>query len=78
VFVRNRAIWLLDRADAHLSMNDVEAACAGIQQAWETAAGTSSQRILRRLTTTVSSLDRWGTVPAVAELRDRIRIVSPA
>lgn len=78
LFVRNRAIWLLDRADAHLSMNDVEAGCDGIQRAWETAAGTSSQRILRRLTTTVTSLERWGTVPAVANLRDRIRVGSPA
>jgi transcriptional regulator with XRE-family HTH domain len=78
LFVRNRAIWLLDRADAHLSMNDLDAACEGIQQAWETAAGTSSQRILQRLSVTVSSLDRWGTVPAVADLRDRIRIPAPA
>lgn len=78
LFVRNRAIWLLDRADAHLSMQDVEAACDGIEQAWETAAGTSSQRILRRLTMTVSSLDQWGTVPAVADLRDKIRIAVPA
>jgi hypothetical protein len=78
LFVRNRAIWLLDRADAHLSMNDIEAGCDGIQQAWETAAGTSSQRILRRLTTTVASLDRWGTVLVVADLRDRVRVGSPA
>lgn len=78
LFVRNRAIWLLDRADAHLRMNDLEGGCDGIQQAWETAAGTSSQRILRRLTTTVASLEPWSTVPAVTDLRERIRVGSMA
>jgi transcriptional regulator with XRE-family HTH domain len=77
LFVRNRAIWLLDRADAHLAMNDLEAACDGIEQAWETAAGTSSRRILRRLTAAVSSLDRWGAVSVVADLRERIQVPAP-
>lgn len=33
LFVRNRVIWLLDRADAYLGLNEVEEACAGVRQA---------------------------------------------
>jgi hypothetical protein len=73
LFVRNKAIWLLDRADAHAAMEEVDAACADIRRTFETAAGISSLRTMRRLAATTSRLDRWRDVPEVAEVRDMVR-----
>lgn len=73
LFVRNRAIWLLDRADAYAALEEVDAACADIRQTFQTAAGTSSPRTMRRLAATVSRLDRWREVREVVEVRDMFR-----
>jgi hypothetical protein len=77
MFVRNRAIWLLDRADAHLALNDAEEACAEIQQAWNVAAGTMSRRIHQRLVATASALVRRDPSPRVNHLRENLRAAFP-
>ncbi|MBI1758787.1 MAG: helix-turn-helix transcriptional regulator [Actinobacteria bacterium] len=78
VFVRNRAIWLLDRAAAHVELEQVEAACTDVRAAWDAAAGTSSLRIMRRLRAGVANLGRWGQEPQVVELTHRWRTTPTA
>lgn len=72
-FVRNRAIWLLDRAAARVRLEQVEAACADVRTAWDAAAGSASLRLVRRLRAGISSLGRWSGQEQVAELAERLR-----
>jgi hypothetical protein len=73
VFVRNRSIWLLDRAQAHLELAQVDEACVSIRAAWDITGGTSSPRITHRLSQTLLHLDRWEGVPQVATLTALLR-----
>lgn len=78
LFVRNRAIWLLDRAQAHADLNEVDAACAAVEQALDVSAGTSSARAIARLGKFTSSLDRWSSVPEVRDVQERVRTETAA
>jgi hypothetical protein len=47
-FVRNRIIWRLECAEAHLQLGDVDAACSAVEKALEYAeSGPVSPRVLR-------------------------------
>lgn len=73
LFVRNRSIWLLDRAQAHVDLGEVDAACAAVEQALDVSSGTSSTRAVGRLRLVARSLEQWSSVAAVRHVRDRLR-----
>ncbi len=56
LFVRNRAIWRLDRATAFRNMNEIDQACLEIDQALDLIDSTSSPRTSRKLNELVTSL----------------------
>jgi DNA-binding XRE family transcriptional regulator len=79
-FLRNRVIWLLDRARAHLELNEVDEGCAAISQALDAAAGTSSRRTLSRFQAIDGRLRAAGLAaqPQVTELHERLRLLAVA
>jgi transcriptional regulator with XRE-family HTH domain len=79
-FLRNRVIWLLDRARAHLELNEVDEGCAAISQALDAAAGTSSRRTLSRFQAIDGRLRAAGLAaqPQVNELHERLRQLAVA
>jgi transcriptional regulator with XRE-family HTH domain len=73
-FVRNRVIWRLDRADAHLRLRDVDLACVEIDTARDLAtAGVVTRRVLRRFRAVGLALRDWESVPAAADTSERLR-----
>lgn len=78
LFVRNRAIWLLDRARAHAALNQVDEACDAVGHALDVSAGTASRRTSGRLRDVAAILDRWESMPEVVQIRERIRVELPA
>lgn len=73
LFVRNRVMWLLDRAKAYLRLNDVEGACATAQHALDLAGTASSVRVLRRLHALGLTLQTWDRLPEVADIQRRLQ-----
>lgn len=78
LFVRNRSIWLLDRARAHVALAEVDAACAAVDQALDVSSGTSSARAVAQLHQVARSLEPWSSVAAVRQVRDRVRVEAAA
>jgi transcriptional regulator with XRE-family HTH domain len=79
-FLRNRVIWLLDRARAHLQLDEVDEGCSAIGQALDAAAGTSSRRTLSRFQAIDGRLRAAGLAgrPQVTELHERLRLLVAA
>ncbi len=56
LFVRNRAIWRLDRAAAYRDLGEIDRACADIGHALDLVGATSSPRTRRKLARLTESL----------------------
>ncbi len=72
-FVRNRVMWLLDRAGAHLELTEVDEATDAVSQALDASTGTASRRTAGRFAALDGRLRAWADKPEVAQLRDRLR-----
>lgn len=71
-FARNRTIWLLDRARAHLDQRDLPATCQVLAQALPQTMATSSRRVQARLLTYASALTPHRGNADVAALLDQL------
>jgi hypothetical protein len=72
-FLRNRVMWLLDRAGAHLELTEIDEATDAVSQALDASTGTASRRTISRFRAFDGRLRAWADKPEVAELRDRLR-----
>jgi len=74
-FIRNRVIWLLDRARAHLELDEVDEGCITITDALTAASGTSSRRTLSRFHAIDGKLRAWACQPQVTDVHERLRLL---
>jgi tetratricopeptide (TPR) repeat protein len=72
LYVRNRSIWLLDRATAFRELGEVEQACDQATEALDLIGSTTSPRTWLRLARFRSSLGEWQDTEHVRELFDRL------
>jgi tetratricopeptide (TPR) repeat protein len=73
-FLRNRAIWLLDRATAHLELAEVDEAVAAVGEAIDISTGTASRRTVSRFHALDSSFEAWADKLEVVEIRERLKL----
>jgi hypothetical protein len=72
VFVRNTALTRVSAAQAHLQMDDIDAACAELSEAASLTCGHTSQRLARAITGTRHSLTPWNGSRAVSVLDENL------
>ncbi|GAA1256540.1 hypothetical protein GCM10009609_19640 [Pseudonocardia aurantiaca] len=72
-FVRNRVIWQLDRADAHLRMGKIDEACHDLDVAMAMPSGSVTPRVLRRFRAVDIQLREYAMTDRVGEARERLR-----
>jgi hypothetical protein len=73
-FLRNRVIWLLDRATAHLELAEVDEAADAVGEALDVSTGTASRRTVGRFHVIDGKFRAWADKPEVADIRERLRI----
>ncbi len=76
LFVRNRSLWLLDRAKAFVQLKELDAACATIDQALDLVGDEASPRVQHRFHALGSTLGSSGST-AVDRVQRRIRGLQP-
>lgn len=77
-FVRNRAIWWLDRAAGYQAMNEIEQAATELTNALDLISTTSSPRTRKKLQTVSNSLtEKAQNHPSVIDLTERIAHLDP-
>jgi transcriptional regulator with XRE-family HTH domain len=77
LFVRNRSLWLLHQAQAHLAVGDLDAACATTTSALPLCRTTTSPRPRRRLLSVVRGL-RTHRDLQVRQLLEQVRLAGVA
>ena len=77
-FLRNRVIWLLDRATAHLDLAEVDGATEAVGEALDVSTGTASRRTVGRFHTIDGRFRAWADKREVAEIRERLRLFEQA
>ena len=73
-FLRNRAMWLLDRATAHLELAEVDEAADAVGEALDVSTGTASRRTAGRFHAIDGRLRAWSDNHEVSEVRDRLKV----
>lgn len=76
-FVRNRAIWRLDRVDALLSLGETDTACTDLSTVVDTSTAVSP-RVLRRFRAVGLRLDALPRSASTTDALDRLRLLTAA